>query len=459
MLFAGCHTETEQKDSNADLPKNDTGEHAEKTESGEEIASAATTIEEVVVQQAGKLVDKYMDPEIEAARTVDYTKYFRFYEDKFIDIVHKELPNYFQKNEDLSREEVYDYLVYELGSGQYKPYYEKLVSYDHGYEMPELPNGKDELEIAKKEVTNLVILMDASGSMKASIAGGIRMDLAKEAIEDFTNGVGEDVNVSLLAYGHKGTGDDSDKELSCSSIDAVYPLQAYSQKEFQQALNSFQASGWTPLASAIEKANELLAPYGKDGYRNIVYIVSDGIETCDGDPIQAAKKLNESKIEAKINIIGFDVDDEGQNQLKQVAEAGGGKYVTVKDPAEFETVLRKKWQPSLMQIMSQQGVYLREYVDQLNDLINIYDPLSNLSEREANRIIDAARFLAAEEWIDKETADYVLERANQMRELRKKHFSELKEQKSTEAEQARKEIDANVEAWKEKWYKELEKES
>ncbi|MBP1915779.1 hypothetical protein J2Z23_002761 [Lederbergia galactosidilyticus] len=457
-ILVGCRAEDVPETSQADAKKQENSPiKGEKEESNAEtIPSAATTMEETVVQKPGRLVDEHMEPEIEAARTVDFTKYFRYYEDTFLDIVHKELPAYFQKNTTLSPEEVYDYLVYELGSGQYEPYYEKLVTYDHGYEMPELPQGEDEIELAKKEQTNLVILMDASGSMKATIADDTRMDLAKEAIEKFTKDIGKDVNVSLLAYGHKGTGDNADKKLSCSSIDTIYPLKEYNQTEFHQALNSFQASGWTPLAGAMEKANDLLAPYGEEGYRNIVYIVSDGVETCDGDPIAAAKKLNESNIEAKVNIIGFDVDNEGQTQLKQVAEAGGGQYATVRDPAEFDVVLKKKWQPSMMQVMSQQGVHLHELVDQLTELTSIYDPLSNLSAREAIRISDATRFLLKEEWIDQETADYIAERSKQMEELRKEHFQQLKEEKSTEAENARKEIDTEVEAWKEKWYKEIE---
>ena len=126
------------------------------------------------------------------------------------------------------------------------------------------------------------------------------------------------------------------------------------------------------LAGAMEMAHEYLSSYDKEQYRNIVYIVSDGVETCDGNPVAAAKQLHDSEIEAKVNIIGFDVDDEGQNQLKTVAEAGGGEYATVRNPSEFEGVLIKKWKPSMMQVMSQQGVKLHELVHQKEALIAIH---------------------------------------------------------------------------------------
>ncbi|MCM3638875.1 VWA domain-containing protein [Sporosarcina luteola] len=423
----------------------------------EQIPKAARTIEEMIAQPAGKLVEAHMDPEIEAARTVNWVYYHRFYEDTFKGIMEKELPTYLEEHPDLSADEIYDYLVYQLGSGQYSTFYDPLTAYAHGYVMPELPEGEDEIEIAKRQQTNVVILMDASGSMKAEIGGESRMSLAKQAIEEFTSQLPEDVNVSLFAYGHKGAGTEADKQLSCSSIDELYPLGAYNADSFATAMDSFQASGWTPLAGAMEKAHEYLSSYDKEQYRNIVYIVSDGVETCDGNPVAAAKQLHDSEIEAKVNIIGFDVDDEGQNQLKTVAEAGGGEYATVRNPSEFEGVIIKKWKPSMMQVMSQQGVKLHELVHQKEALIAIHDPLSNLSEREKTRITNAVAELKKKKLIDDEKANEVTEIAKEMGELRSAHFSEIKEQKSEEATKAKDEIDAKVEAWKEKWSSELEK--
>lgn len=424
----------------------------------DEIPVASLELEWMIVQKPGILVEQHMEPSVEAAQTKDFWTYNNFYEGTFEPIMHEELPNYFLENNELNPDEIYDFLVYQLGSGQYQTYYEQLDSYDHGYEMPELPNGKDEIEVAKARKTNIVILMDASGSMKAEVAGGAKMTLAKEAIERFTSELGEDVHVSLLAYGHKGAGSGADKELSCGSIDAMYPLGEYNQAAFHEAMDSFHASGWTPLAGAMEKAHELLTPYGNEGYRNVVYIVSDGIETCGGDPVEAAKKLHEGNIEAKVNIIGFDVDDEGQNQLRAAAEAGGGKYATVRDQSGFEDVLLKKWKPSRMQVWTQQGVSLRSFVDQKTELQDIYGRLSNVSDREALRISDATRFLEKEQFISGEDARTVMDQANAMKELRGNHFRELYDNKSTEAEQAREEIDSAVQAWKDKWYKELESE-
>ena len=123
----------------------------------------------------------------------------------------------------------------------------------------------------------------------------------------------------------------------------------------------------------MEKAHELLTPYGHDGYRNVVYIVSDGIETCEGNPVEAT-------------------------------EAGGDNYATVRDQSRFEDILLKKWKPSYMQVWGQQGVSLRDLVTQMTGLQEIYGCLLNVSDREAGRVSSAVRFLRGEKLISDEDA-------------------------------------------------------
>ena len=59
---------------------------------------------------------------------------------------------------------------------------------------------------------------------------------------------------------------------------------------------------------------------------NILYIVSDGVEIYDGNSVEAAKKLAEFDLNVKIYIIGFDVNNAGQKQLKETASASNGQY-------------------------------------------------------------------------------------------------------------------------------------
>ena len=445
MVIAACAVdETQTKDPNL-IETTLTEETVE-----ESIPPAARTVEEIINQNAGVLVETHMDQTLETLGSWDYQQYKDFLEQTFNPIVEQELTAYFTKHQNLSGEQVYDYLVYMLGSGNYKNYYEQLVAYDHGFVMPELPSGEDEITTKQKKM-NVVVLMDASGSMNGEIAGQTKMELSKAAIAKFVEQIPSDANVSLIAYGHVGSSAESDKAASCSSVESMYPLSAYQDENFINSLNSFQARGWTPLAGAINKAGEILQAYPSDEYLNLVYIVSDGLETCDGDPIAAAEQLQSQSIKAKVNIIGFNVDNEGQQQLKQVANSGGGEYVTVDNPTDLEVQITKKWQPTIGQLVWTQGVTLQQYTKAMERMNDIYNPLYHASSAELNRIRSAASFLNDNEFITDDVEKQVKELAESLNDLRDEHFKEVKEAKETEREQAQKEINDKVEEWRQQW--------
>ncbi|SEU05211.1 Ca-activated chloride channel family protein [Salinibacillus kushneri] len=192
-----------------------------------------------------------------------------------------------------------------------------------------------------KEQLNVVILLDASGSMAQVINGKTKMKAAKDAISNFLNELPEETKVALRVYGHKGTGSDEDKKMSCRSTDRIYGFDSYDADSFMKSLNQIEPAGWTPTGLALKEAQKDLSAFDGSKNTNIVYLVSDGIETCDTNPVQTAKKLYDSKITPIINVLGFDVDGEGQNQLQEIADSVDGIYQTVSDENELMNELEK----------------------------------------------------------------------------------------------------------------------
>ncbi|QKG83162.1 VWA domain-containing protein [Kroppenstedtia pulmonis] len=303
MVISGCSTE-EQADPHKKEPE----------PKEEEIPRASLDPEGIMMQKPGKFFgDNYDKKKVEQAL------------DQFPD--------------NLSTEETYDRLVYLLGEN-YRPQYEELMSLDPTIQVnKKTPDGK--MKVPAFEQMNVEILLDASGSMAGQVEGGMKMDLAKKAIQEFVAGVPEGAKVSLRVYGHKGSNQKKDKKVSCDSNELVYPLQSYDSDEFEKSLNQFEPTGWTPLASAIQAAHGDLKESGEDGEktRNIVYVVSDGVETCGGDPVKEAKRLGELGIEPIVKIIGFDVDDAGQQQLKKVAKASKGSYQDIQSGEDLKEYL------------------------------------------------------------------------------------------------------------------------
>lgn len=301
---------------------------------------------------------------------------------------------------------VYAY-INSLVAENYQSRYQRLLAFDPDFSVSnQTPNGK--IEIPKLEQINVEIILDASGSMAGNVSGGQKMDLAKEAVRNFVSSVPKEAKVSLRVYGHKGSNQGKDKQISCQSSELVYPLSTYNEVQFESALSKFNPTGWTPLARGIEEAQKDMERAQGEGVRNIIYVVSDGIETCGGDPVTAAKKLKNSGIKPVINIVGFDVDDAGQRQLKQVASAAGGVYKSVYSEADLREYMqaekdriKNEWENWAISVKSDA---FDSWAKKRKELENVVEELHSLKDLEIKHMYSARDYLKNKKVISNEVA-------------------------------------------------------
>lgn len=243
-----------------------------------------------------------------------------------------------QLPDNLKKSEYMEELIYLLAE-DYHEEMETILFFDSNVEVDiERPDETVNRPTLKK--AHYAILVDASGSMKAKVGNKTRMDAAKEAVLEFAEQVPENATISLRVYGHKGSGSDTDKKMSCASTETFYNDQ-FEQQTFKESLNKVKAVGWTPIALALEKVKEDIPENADDV---VVYVVSDGIETCNGDPVSVAKDLVSADIKTVVNIIGFDVDNEGQRLLKEVADAGNGEFTYVNSERDLKKYMRAQYE-------------------------------------------------------------------------------------------------------------------
>lgn len=360
----------------------------------------------------------------------------------------KELDKLAKETEDL--EMIKKGLLGLFASPHYKRVIEEAHAYEPQFEEPYLPDpvksdGKENQQASEKAI----ILLDASSSMLKHAEGRVKMEIAKDAVKSFAQTIGQSSEVSLVVYGHKGSESNADKAASCSGIEEVYPMGEYSKKEFHQAVDSFESKGWTPLAGAIQKAAEMSSKY--EGATTI-YIVSDGAETCDGDPVQASKDLAARNSGNTVNIIGFDVDGKTENQLKAVADAGNGEYFKADSPEELKNTIQYEWLPSNMDLawaftmapdgweMMAERKRAEEYPRKLN----------TIGRREAKRLLDAAEIMEEKGWISEEEyselRDWIDNRSSAINDLYHEIYNNNSEKAKTKSE----EIRQKVQEWTEK---------
>ncbi|BCB02176.1 hypothetical protein [Bacillus sp. KH172YL63] len=113
---------------------------------------------------------------------------------------------------------------------------------------------------------------------------------------------------------------------------------------------------------------------------------------------------------AQVNIIGFDVDDKGQEQLKAAAEAGKGQYFTVGNKVELEKSLQELLDNAVQQIeenftKASNGIEINyksvELQQQVDDLGRTFDELSSEERTIFNKAILS---LQNQEKIDRDKA-------------------------------------------------------
>lgn len=231
-----------------------------------------------------------------------------------------------------------------------RSYYESLVA-AHGQDIASCPRAEspdaqacDDSEVAGVPVSprRVLLVLDASGSMAGRQGGQTKLAIAQDALLDFARRIEGDAQIALRVYGHRGGNRAQDKAESCRASERVLPFAPRDPIAFETAVRAFQPSGFTPIAASLEAAARDFADGGANAEGNVVYLVSDGIETCDGDPAAAARALQASDIGVVVNVIGFDVDADAEQQLRDVAEAGGGDYLAAKNRADLSDVFNRR---------------------------------------------------------------------------------------------------------------------
>lgn len=182
----------------------------------------------------------------------------------------------------------------------------------------------------RPEWLRAVIVLDASGSMAGKVGNETKMQAAVSAVGRFLKSLPEESEVGLVVFGHEGSNDESGKTVSCQAVTTMVPPAAGKAGSVEDVLQQVQPTGWTPLARAITAAGAALRFDAGEG-EQVVFVVSDGDETCGGDPVAAARDVHESGARAIVNIIGLDLLPADRRELTKVAETGGGVYMDAVD--------------------------------------------------------------------------------------------------------------------------------
>ncbi|MER9316401.1 VWA domain-containing protein [Mesorhizobium sp. M0659] len=175
----------------------------------------------------------------------------------------------------------------------------------------------------------VIIILDASGSMWAQIDGKPKLEIARESLRTVLQSVPGDDEIGFMAYGHREKG-------SCDDIELIVPPQAGSASAISAAADSLKFLGKTPLTAAVKQAAEALK-YTED--KATVVLITDGLETCEGDPCALGKELEASGVDFTVDVVGFGLTADEGKQIACLADNTGGKYIQASDEKALQEAL------------------------------------------------------------------------------------------------------------------------
>jgi len=186
--------------------------------------------------------------------------------------------------------------------------------------------------------SNLFIeyILDASGSMSETLSDGSpKIEVAQRVLTEHMRSFRPETNIGLRVYGHRLPYQQTDE--SCQDIELIAPPEKGQMERIASWLQDFTVQGMTPLAASLEVAKD---DFIYDASRvNSIVMLSDGIETCGGDPCQLVEDLKAEGINFTIHVIGLDVDDPTRQQLTCIAVAGDGTYHDARSQQELNAAL------------------------------------------------------------------------------------------------------------------------
>jgi Ca-activated chloride channel family protein len=177
----------------------------------------------------------------------------------------------------------------------------------------------------------VMILMDASASMGDPLGkeGMSKMEAAKRVIQTVMQRVPPQTQVGLRVFGQT-------RPLlgSCQSTALLVPLGTGNRALITSQAKTMKPTGETPITHALQTATreDFIGVTGK----KVIFLVSDGEETCDTDPCKAILGLMRQGYQVEVNTVGFGrVTDEAQRQLRCAAAATYGSFINARTSAEL----------------------------------------------------------------------------------------------------------------------------
>ncbi len=184
------------------------------------------------------------------------------------------------------------------------------------------------------EGAGIEVILDASGSMLQKQDGKRRIEIARETLVSLvTETIPAGTPFALRVFGHR--------EADSCRTDLEVPLAPLAPSSLVPVIEKINAINLakTPIADSLAAVSSDLAEVTGE---RIVILLTDGEETCGGDPALAIRELRTAGTAVRVNIVGYAIEDEGLKQsFESWAALGGGRYLNAPSAKELTEAMKQ----------------------------------------------------------------------------------------------------------------------
>lgn len=172
-----------------------------------------------------------------------------------------------------------------------------------------------------------MILLDASKSMAEFLSSKqTKIDTVRAALHQSLTKIPNNTCVGLRVFGQRITGDNF---IDCQQSALLIPPSVGNRRSIFEHLRQIKPAGLTPLEHSLKEIvdKDLRLFPGK----KTIVLITDGMETCNGNPWDYVKQFADLKIHVKINIVGLGMqtNPSARRQLARIAETTHGNFANV----------------------------------------------------------------------------------------------------------------------------------
>lgn len=158
----------------------------------------------------------------------------------------------------------------------------------------------------KQELTRILFIFDGSNSMNAQWQSSTKIDIAKRIMSetlDSLKGI-PNLEFALRMYGHQTAIMPGQQDCNDTKLEVPFVPGNANINNIKSRILALNPKGTTPIARSLEYSAEDFPEVG-DGIRNVIILITDGIEACDEDPCAVARALKSKGITLKPFVVGI----------------------------------------------------------------------------------------------------------------------------------------------------------